>query len=93
MLLGSGVLAFATPAPSPRAETASVPAMVASAILFFALIRKPLSDCLSSTGDVGYPVYRSHKRGRPATPKDDGTETLVAGLLRFRIIVPSSILR
>jgi hypothetical protein len=32
MPLGAGVVAFARPAPSPRAETASVPAMVASAI-------------------------------------------------------------
>jgi hypothetical protein len=43
MVLGAGELAFATPAPGPRAETASAPAMVASAITFFAFIRKPLS--------------------------------------------------
>jgi hypothetical protein len=33
MLLGAGVLAFATPPPSPRAEMASALAMVASAIV------------------------------------------------------------
>jgi hypothetical protein len=38
MLPGAGVSAFAIPAPSPSEEMASVPAIVASAILCFALI-------------------------------------------------------
>ena len=67
MLLGAGVLALATPGPSPRAEMASVPAMVASAIAFFAFIRKPLKRLFVFDGLIGYPAFDSPKRNRPAT--------------------------
>jgi hypothetical protein len=58
MLLGAGVRALATPGPSPRAEMASAPAMVAWAIAFFAFIRKPLKRLFVFDGPRWGPRFR-----------------------------------
>jgi hypothetical protein len=58
MLLGAGVRALATPGLSPRAEMASAPAMVASAIAFFAFIRKPLKRLFVFDGPCWVPRFR-----------------------------------
>jgi hypothetical protein len=63
MLPGAGVLAFATPAPSPRAEMASVPAIVASAISFFALIFSPLSGAIVFNWRRWIPRLRAAQTG------------------------------